>query len=367
MKFIAKILLLLIISCSFSCSINELDENQYNEVLEYGSDFSIMKKMEDFGGVYKIDGVVVDGFQIFKKNGFSWARLRIFHTPNMKGSVCNDLNYTIALAKKAKLYGFKVLLNFHYSDTWADPGHQSVPAAWKNLSFEALKDSVFTYTKHIMETMDREGVLPEMVQIGNEINNGMLWPYGKLWFEDRVANWDGLSELIKAAINGVKAVKNAENIPIMLHAATGGDLTASEKFYKNIIYRGVDFDVIGLSYYPWWHGNLEQLEKTIYALSVQFKQDLSIVETAYYSNGWYPEPSQWVLNSRPYPPTEIGQYNFLLDLAETLKNYNKVKSVFYWKPDELDIPESKVPYLGRSLFDAKGNTYKGITAWKNGQ
>lgn len=358
---------LAILFLSYSCSINgnKNDIPEPRPVLEYGGDFSIMKKMEDLGGLYKTNGVVKEGFEIFKANNFTWARLRIFNSPNMVGPVCNDLDYTIALAKKAKKFGFKILLDFHYSDTWADPGHQSVPAVWQDLSFELVQDSLYNYTKNAINAMDKAGVLPDMVQVGNEINNGMVWPFGKLWIEAGVTNWDELSSLLQAGIRGVKETIKGATIPIMIHAATGGDVDASYRFYKNIIERGVQFDVIGLSYYPWWHGTFIELESNILFLSQQFTQDFSIVETAYYANNWYPEPEEWVLSVQPFPPTEEGQYYFLLQLATIIKRYPRVKTIFYWKPDGMEIQNSQVPYLGRSLFDKDGNALKGISAWKD--
>lgn len=365
MKAGVYILLLLIlnISCSLSENINENEEPKHT--LEYGGDFSIMKKMEDLGGLYKNNSVVTEGMEIFKENGFTWARLRIFHSPNMNGPVCNDLNYTIRLAQKAKKFGFKILLNFHYSDTWADPGHQSAPAAWKDISLELVQDSLYNYTKDVINAMDKSGVLPDMVQVGNEINNGMVWPHGKLWIEAGVTNWDELSKLLKAGIRGVKDADEGLQIPIMIHAATGGDVNASYQFYKNIIERGVNFDVIGLSYYPWWHGTFVELESNILFLSSKFTQDFSIVETAYYSNNWYPEPTEWILSVQPFPPTEQGQYDFMLSLAHIIKKYPRVKTIFYWKPDGLEIPNSKIHYLGRSLFDKDGDAFIGISAWKD--
>ncbi len=151
----------------------------------------------------------------------------------------------------------------------------------------------------------------------------------------------------------------------MIHAATGSNNISSKRFYQNIIDRGVDFDVIGITYFPWWHGDFQQLESTVYSLSKEFKQDISIVETAYYSNGWYPESTDWVLSDKPYPPNEQGQYEYMLNLAKTMKLHPQVKTIFYSNPDELDIPETRVPYAGRSLFDNTGNAFKGVTAWKN--
>ncbi len=365
MKQLVQILILLMIA--YSCSLNDIADEEVNNGsdLNFGSDFSLLKKMEDYGGIYKINGIEKEGMQIFKENGFTWARLRIFHNPEIKGPVCNDLNYTLEMANKAKLYGYKILLDFHYSDKWADPGHQSVPKAWEDLRLDILTDSVYLYTKNILEIFAKAGSTPDMVQLGNEINNGMLWPNGYLWEEGGNPNWDNLADLLKAGINGVKASANSGAIKIMIHAATGNNLTASERFYNNMISRDVDFDVIGMSYYPWWHGDFKKLENTIFALSEEFNQEISIVETAYYANGWYPESSDWVLTEKPYPPNEQGQYEYMRELAKTMILHPHVKTIFYTDPDELDIPETKVPYKGRSLFDNTGNAFKGITAWKN--
>lgn len=366
MKLVSKILLLLLLVISVSCNLDEVFNPESNTSdLKYGSDLSIIKLMEDYGGVYKLDGIEKEGLQIFKENGYTWARLRLFHSPYVKGQLCNDLEYTLELTRRAKNLGFKILLDIVYSDDWADKGHQTIPEAWQNLRLDILTDSVYFYTKNTIEVMSRAGLQPDMVQIGNDIGNGFLWPQGYLWEEGGNANWDNVSDLLKAGIKGVRDASNSKKIKIMIHAATAGEPGGSKKFYENIISRGVEFDVIGISYYPWWHGEISQLENSIYWLSKNFKQELSVVETAYYSNGWYPESSDWVLISKPYPPTEQGQFDYLTDLAQTLKLHPRVKTVFYWKPDELNIPESKVPYQGRSLFDDSGNALKGLWAWKN--
>ncbi len=366
MKIMKTIFFLLTLFLFAGCQNNDQKPSSNGSANDFiiGGDFSIMKKMEDEGGVYKIAGVEKEGFQIFKENGYTWARLRIFHTPNLEGPVCNNLEYTIELAQKAKQFGFKVFLNFHYSDTWADPGKQYKPAAWEGVSFEILNDSLYNYTKKVINAMDRAGVLPELVQVGNEINNGMVWPDGKLWTGSGTANWDKLASLVKSGIKGVKDADNGASIPIMIHAATGGDMETSNTFYTNMIARGVEFEQIGLSYYPWWHGTFDDLRNNLTFLSDNFDQDIILVETAYYANGWYPEPGQWVFDFKPYPPTQQGQYNFLVELKNILLEYPKVKGVYYWKPDGLDIPSSDVYYIGRSLFDKQGNALRGITAWK---
>jgi len=165
-------------------------------------------------------------------------------------------------------------------------------------------------------------------------------------------------------IKGVKEADNGAKIPVMIHAATGGDAVKSNNFYSNIIQRSVEFDQIGLSYYPWWHGTFDDLRNNLSFMSTHYTQDLVIVETAYYANGWYPEPNEWVLDYQPYPPTPQGQYDFMVKLAEILREYPRVKAVYYWKPDGLEIPGSGVHYLGRSLFSPEGNAFQGIAAWK---
>jgi arabinogalactan endo-1,4-beta-galactosidase len=342
-----------------SCEEEYSDKNTFL----YGGDFSILKKMEDSGGIYKINGQAKDALKIFKSNGYNYGRVRIFHTPNMQGPVCNSLDYTIELSKKIKASGMKLLLNFHYSDTWADPGKQIKPEAWLGLDFATLTDSVYVYSKTVIEKMDAAGVLPDMVQVGNEITPGMIWPEGKI-YKETGTDWDSFCTLLKAGIKGVNDAYGDQKVPIMIHIDKGGNVEATRNFFDNTSQRGVQFDLIGLSYYPWWHGTFDDLEKNLSWLSSNYQQEIIIVETAYYSNGHYPEPSESVLNVQPFSPTEEGQYNFLVALDSIAQLYPKVKGIFYWKPDGIDIPESGVTYLGRSLFDREGNALKGIESFK---
>lgn len=352
---LSGILLLLLFSCK--------EEVEPVEPFMYGGDFSILKKMEDFGGQYKFKGEAQPALEIFKANGYNYGRVRLFHTPNMKGPVCNSLEYTIELSKQIKASGMKLLLNFHYSDTWADPQHQLIPEAWKDLDMNTLTDSVYHYSKAVIRAFDKAGVLPDMVQVGNEITPGMMWPAGKIYNDDK-ENWKDFCSLLNAGIDGVKAGYGERTVPIMIHIDKGGNLDATNYFFQKIEEQGVHYDLIGLSYYPWWHGTFADLEKNLIWLSENKEQDIVLVETAYYANGYYPEPAEWVLDVQPYPPTEEGQYEFLVALDSIARQYPKVKGIFYWKPDGLYIPESKVWYIGRSLFDKEGNAYKGITAWK---
>lgn len=244
-----------------------------------GADISHLPELESRGmKFYDTDGTEKDAITILKDHGLNYIRLRIFNDPardsgySPKKGFC-DLSHTLQMAKRAKAAGMKLLLDFHYSDYWADPQHAYMPAAWRGKSFSALKQAMYEYTKMVMQALKDQGTAPEMVQIGNEINHGMAWPDGS------VANLDNLAQLIYAGIQGVKAVSPSTSI--MLHIALGGQNDESKFFIDNMISRGVPFDVIGLSYYPKWHNTLADLEYNLDDLSHRYNKDVIVVE---YSN-----------------------------------------------------------------------------------
>ncbi len=201
-----------------------------------GADLSFMKMAEDQGFQFKEDGEVKPGLQIFQEHGYNWIRLRLFHTPTM---LPNNLEYTIALATEAKKKGFKFLLDYHYSDTWADPGKQFIPEAWKELLHDELVDSVYAYTRSTMMAFREAGAYPDMVQVGNEISHGMLWPDGKL-----PENWDQFAELVQAGINGVHASCGNHPCPrIMIHIDKGGDREFTEYFFDKLHSYGIRYSL----------------------------------------------------------------------------------------------------------------------------
>ena len=181
-----------------------------------GADISFLPQLEDRGMKFSDKGVQKDAIQILKDHGFNYVRLRIFNDPardsgySPKKGFC-DLEHTKQMAKRVKAAGMKFLLDFHYSDYWADPGKQYKPAAWRNLSFDELKKALYDYTKKVIQELKDQGTTPDMVQVGNEINHGMVWPEGN------VSNLDSLAQLINAGTAAVKAVDPA--IIMMLHVA----------------------------------------------------------------------------------------------------------------------------------------------------
>ena len=197
-----------------------------------GADLSFLKSAEDRGIEFKEDGVVRPGLDIFRDHGYDWIRLRLFHTPTQ---LPNDLEYTIALAQEAKARGFRFLLDYHYADGWADPGKQPTPAAWDTTDIEILVDSVYAYTRSTIQAFREAGVMPEMVQIGNEVRNGMMWPLGHL-----PENWDNFARLFKAGVDGIDAGRGQAPRPlIMLHYDNGADTDGAKAFFD----RFNDYDI----------------------------------------------------------------------------------------------------------------------------
>ncbi|MEO6167095.1 MAG: glycosyl hydrolase 53 family protein [Chitinophagales bacterium] len=239
-----------------------------------GADISFLPQLEQEGIKFSVDGKQQDAILILKEHGFNYIRLRIFVNPAAdsgysKKGYCN-LEQTAAMAKRIKAANMQFLLDFHYSDTWADPQKQYKPASWKNLSFPELTKMVHDYTKEVMITLKNQGTLPDMVQIGNEISNGMLWPDGDL------SHLDNLAALVKAGIAGTKEV--APEVGIMLHIALGGQNAESRTWLDNMISRGVQFDIIGQSYYPQWHGTISDLKNNLADLSTRYPQDVVVAE-----------------------------------------------------------------------------------------
>ena len=240
-----------------------------------GADISFLPELEARGMKFSDNGVEKDAILILKDHGFNYIRLRLFHDPardsgySPKKGFC-DLSNTLKMAKRVKAAGMKLLLDFHYSDYWADPGKQYKPAAWRGLSFEKLKQELYDYTRSVIQQLKDQGTVPDMVQVGNEINHGIVWPDGN------VSNFDGLAQLVNA---GTKAVKDVDpSIAMMLHVALGGQHDESTWFIDNMIARGVHFDVIGESYYPKWHGTLDDLRDNLADLVRKYDKDVIIVE-----------------------------------------------------------------------------------------
>ena len=240
-----------------------------------GADISFLPQLEARGIKFTDNGVQKDAILILKDHGFNYIRLRIFNDPAADSGYSPhqgfcDLEHTKQMAKRIKAADMKFLLDFHYSDTWADPGKQFKPAAWKDLNIFLLAQAVHDYTVQVLTALQQQNTLPDMVQVGNEINHGILWPDGN------VNQINYLASLLSA---GTKAVREVDpKIKVMLHIACGGQNEESRAFLDSMIDRNISFDVIGQSYYPKWHGTIADLQNNLNDLSKRFKQDIIVVE-----------------------------------------------------------------------------------------
>ena len=312
-----------------------------------GADLSFLKQAEAQGAVFKEHDQPKPGLRIFKDHGYNWVRLRLFHTPT---NLPNNLAYTLAAATDARKLGFKFLLNYHYSDTWADPQKQFVPQAWQGKSHTELVQAVFDYTRDTLSAFREAGALPDMVQIGNEITPGLLWPDGKL-----PAHWDNFAELIKAGIRGIDAGRGTNAMPrVMIHIDKGGDRRATKYFFDRLNTYGVAYDVIGQSYYPWWHGSLLDLRENLNFMATTYQKDILLVEVAYC---W--RPAEYRSRAGPFPETPEGQREFLDEVNQLVLNTPNHRGIglFWWEP-------AVTGRLGsRGFFDTDGNALPVITVF----
>ncbi len=327
-----------------------------------GADVSFARQAEAEGTVFRNKGKAMPVLQILKDHGYNWVRLRLFVHPT---NLPNNLPYTIASAQAAKKLGFKFLLDLHYSDTWADPGKQFTPKAWLGMTHEQLVRQVYTYTRNTIEAFRKAGVLPNMVQIGNEITNGMLWPDGKL-----PDHWKQFTDLLKAGINGVDAGHGNQPRPlIMIHIDRGGDWKTTHYFFDHLAKYHVHYDVIGQSYYPWWQGSLDDLRYNLYMTATTFHKPIVLAEVAYtWEKPTFHVPAKFKklhpkfqMPPPPFPITPDGQKQFLQAVFRTVLDTpdNLGKGLFWWEPA---VP-AQSPLRARGFFDDSGNALPVITVF----
>jgi arabinogalactan endo-1,4-beta-galactosidase len=246
-----------------------------------GADISFLPQLEAKGMKFSDQGREQDAIQILKNHHFNYIRLRIFNNPAADsgyspGKGFCDLAHTLGMAKRVKAAGLKLLLDFHYSDTWADPQKQFKPAAWHDLHGAALAQAVHDYTRDVLQALAAQGTPPDMVQVGNEISHGLLWPDANTQLPDSVARYATLTQLVKAGVAAVR--ETSPRSLVMLHIALGGQTQLSNAWLDRMQAAGVDYDVIGQSYYPKWHGTLDELRQNLTQLAQRYPQDVVVVE-----------------------------------------------------------------------------------------
>ena len=299
-----------------------------------GGDLSLLSKYEAQGAKYKDkNGTAINDLLVFvKEQGWNTIRVRLFVDPSNDNdkAVVQDLEYVKALGKRVKDAGLLLMLDFHYSDTWADPGKQWTPASWLSLSDDTLQSKIYEYTKDCLEQMKTAGATPDLIQTGNEISYGMLWGAqgtnaNRCYTNSSATNWTRFINLLKQA--GKACREECPDAKIIIHSERAAKPNVLSDFFDRMKNANLDYDIIGLSYYPYFHGNLSILENAIETLeNKNYGKQIQIVETGY--------PSQWAVPGTTeevdYPYSVAGQKQFMDDLIDMLAEHQLVNGLSWW-------------------------------------
>jgi arabinogalactan endo-1,4-beta-galactosidase len=298
-----------------------------NTLTMLGADVSSVQRSLDLGARYfDAAGAARDPLDILKGIGVNYVRLRIWNNP---ASGYNNKAKVLAYAKTVKAKGLKLMIDFHYSDTWADPGKQFKPAAWSSHGIAQLQTDVANYTSDICNSLKAQGTTPDSVQIGNEINVGMLWNDGKVINND----FTNVSLLLKAGYNAVKACNSGTQV--IIHTADADSDAHARWFYDGIRAKGVAWDITGLSYYCFWHGTLANMSSVVNDVRTRYGKPVIIAETAYafttanadsQSNSYSGSPT-----CSGAPATWAGQASEFTAVQNTARAAGAI-GVFYWEP-----------------------------------
>lgn len=294
-----------------------------------GGDLSTLPKNEAHGAVYRgASGNTGDAMGLLKSAGMNYVRLKVWVNP---ADGYNDKAHVLAMAKRAKALGMKILVDFHYSDAWADPGKQNKPAAWAGHGYAQLKKDVYDHTYDVLDALKAQGTTADMVQTGNEINGGMLWPEGS------TDNWTQLAGLLTSGANAAKAVSSGTKVA--LHLAKGGDNAGTRWWFDNAVAQKVPFDVIALSYYGYWHGSLSDLQTNLDDAASRYGKPVMIAETAYAhtladADGLENNIATADQLVPGYPATPAGQAANLRDVMNVVEAVpgGRGLGVVYWEP-----------------------------------
>ena len=341
--------------------INSLLFTQSNEFMK-GVDLSMLKQVEDNAGLFYDNGNQIDPIQEFNSKGINTVRIKIWHNPLLN---YNDLESVLEIAERVKNADLDLLLDFHYSDTWADPSNQNKPAAWENLNFETLCDSIEQYSRYVITKLKNQNTLPKYVQIGNETDCGFLWPDGYVCGEsNNDIQWNKLRDLFMHAIEGVNAALDHEDsLKIISHVSSGGNW-----FFGNLLEEDIPIDILAISYYPMWHGTLADLNQNINMLATQFGKPVLVVETAYpFTLSWNDNTNN-ILGLETqlldgYEASEEGQFSFLYDLISLVHDNDFGYGICYWAPDWISTSQFGSPWENQALFDFDGQLLDAVSVF----
>ncbi len=345
----------------------------YNwEKFAMGADLSYVNQIEHQGGMYRDSGAITDPFVIFKKHGLNVVRVRLWHNPSLwqsalnNGRIYNDLADVETTIQRAKSAGLAVSLDLHYSDRWTDPANQETPAAWSGLSLSLLQDSVYQYTLQVLNYLKSKNLTPELIQIGNETNQGMLFPVGKVVNND----FSGFASLLNKGIQAVRDFSSTSTIKpqIILHVA---QYKSADYFASHLQTSGVtDYDILGISHYDIWSDGytLTQIENTTRSLKLTYGKKIMVVETAC---PWTSDHADNYTNLIPgttgfagFEVSKAGQLDYMKALTQAVIKGGGV-GLMYWEPAWITSTLNDSYGVGSSwenmtLFDFAGNSLPGL-------
>ncbi len=351
------------------------------ETYIHGVDLSYVNQIEDHGGVYKHDGQKKDPYKLLADSGANMARFRLWHSPDWIKDIYDESttiysgreDVTKSL-KRAKEAGMATLLDFHYSDTWADPGNQDVPKAWRSITdIEVLCDSVYNYTYQTLNHLASQDVIPEMVQIGNETNRGMMFTEAPAGFPNLDVyenNWPNFGKVANSAIEAVRQIEKetGKSIKIAFHIADPKNL---EWWTNDLINKGKvsDFEIMGFSYYHLWHNDVSfsELPNVVTTVKNRFNKEILILETAYPFTTDHDDNYNNIYSGDPisgFPFTIEGQKEYLITLNQNMIEAGAM-GVFYWEPAWISSNMKDLWGTGSSwencaFFDFSGNVTEAV-------
>lgn len=342
-----------------------------------GGDISLLPKYIDAAArYYDHSGKAIDDpLKFFVDEGMNCMRVRLFVNPadytasDADPNACQDLEYIKPLCKQIKDAGCDLMLDFHYSDFWADPSHQWTPKAWENLTDEQLYDKIYEYTHDVLTQLVEYGATPDLIQPGNEISYGMMWgpancsqSQQKRVYSNSDANWDRFLNLLRNAIRACREV--CPKARILLHNERVNRQGVMTDFFRRMENANIDYDEIALSYYPYYHGNILNLENAIRTLESQFpNRPIQIVEFGY--------PYAWKITgdfdlSATYPYSDEGQRKITADLITMLNNHDSVTGLSWWWMEYNAYGTSLTGWYNAPLFDSRtGRATSALSEMKN--
>src|SRR5882757_7319 len=337
-----------------------------------GADLSSALQEEAAGKTFRDGGPNAQVEQLLAARGANVMRLRVWVNPAAGGY---DLADALTLARRGHAAGMRILVDLHYSDYWADKDNQATPAAWAYQDLTTLTATVRSYTRDTVKAFADQGTPADLVQTGNEIANGMLWPLGQIYDSDGNEDWNGFLTLLRAGLQG--AAEATSNPPrSVIHIDKGGDVGGSEYFYDHLTQGDVDFDVIALSYYPFWHGPLAALGAQLTDLADRYDRDVLIVETAYpwqlptsTTTGDLVTSSSQLPDGDRFPATPAGQAAYFEALRTTIAAVPHHHGLGFvdWEPAWLPgtgIDTEAGAYSNLTMFDSNGNGLPSLAAFR---